>query len=138
MRMFEENPTHPTGNRKKKHVVAETVRPIRYCHPGLVAGHQSATTDQPEHAYRRNDRKPMQQTLGKIVSGHAINVPSVGRYPVPVGSAEGNPAPYPERCIRMARDKPLVSPRSFRVPAGKARSTPTWLNSRDSWVPSVP
>src|ERR1700746_2258588 len=137
MGMFEENPTHPTRNRKKKHVVTETVRPIWHRHSGLVAGHQSAATDQPEHAYGRNDRKPMQQTLGKIVSGHAISVPSVGRYPVPVGSAEGNPAPYPERCIHMARDKPLVSPRNFRALAAKARSTPMWSNSRDSWVPSA-
>src|SRR5258708_34198727 len=136
--MDEEDSPNQRGNGKKKIFNAKTVRQTRYRHTGVVAGHQSAATDQPEHAYRRNDRKPMQQTLGKIVSSHAINVPSVGRYPVPVGSAEGNPAPYPERCIRMDRDKPLVSPQNFRALSAKARATPMRLNSRDSWVPSAP
>src|SRR5260221_2962164 len=100
MGMFEEDSTYPTGDRKEKHVIAETVRPIRNRHTGVVAGHQSAATDQREHAYRRNDRKPMQQTLGKIISSHTINVPSVGRYTRPLRSPEGNPPRYPERCIR--------------------------------------
>src|SRR5258708_19713089 len=96
MGMFEEDSTYPTGDRKEKHVIAETVRPIRYRHTGVVAGHQSAATDQPEHAYRRNDRKPIQQTLGKIVTTHPINLPSFHPYPLPVASPEANPAPSPD------------------------------------------